>query len=133
MKNYQTNIVNISKTDAIVALRTVLNILDKWQCSAEEKYVLLGLPRSTYFKYLHAPKSAKIDVNLLERLSYLLNIHSALRILFNEPNSVYNWIRKPNKAPLFNNNSAIHKMLSGKIADLSDVSRYLNAQRGGWS
>jgi hypothetical protein len=133
MKKYIPKDVITDKQDAAIALKTVLNILEKWQCSAEEKYTLLGVPRSTYFKYLQSPTHANIDVNLLERLSYILNIHGALRILFNNPDSVYSWIRKPNKAPLFNDYSALDKMLSGKIADLSDVSRYLNAQRGGWS
>ncbi len=111
------------------ALKSVLNILDKWECTTEEKITLLGLKRSTYFNYSKAPESANIDINLLERLSYILNIHAALRILFTNPDSVYQWVRKPNKAPLFNNQTALDKMLSGYVSDLSDVSRYLNAKK----
>lgn len=115
------------------ALKVVLRILDKWGCSVDEKICLLGLKRSTYFKYSKATESVALDVNLLERVSYLLNIHAALRILLADPDSIYTWVKKPNKAPLFNNKSALEKMLSGLVSDLSDVSRYLNAQRGGWS
>lgn len=131
------DIVKISVTRSqqpeVVALKTVITILDKWNCTVEEKTALLGIKRSTYFKYVKSPESANIDVNLLERLSYILNIHGALRILFNNPDSVYGWVRKPNKAPLFDNKSALELMLDGKVSNLSDVSRYLNAQRGGWS
>jgi hypothetical protein len=134
MKNISLTQKNINnQKDAVFALEAVFNILAKWECTSEEKIKLLGLTRSTYFKYLKNPSSANIDVNLLERLSYLLNIHAALRILFTDPDSVYTWIKKTNKAPLFNNKSALDKMLSGYVSDLSDVSRYLNAQRGGWS
>lgn len=120
-------------TKAVIAFNTVVNILDKWQCSTEQKITILGLRRSTYFKYAKKPESAQIDVNLLERLSYILNIHASLRILFSAPDSVYGWVNKPNFAPLFGGRSAMEKMLTGRVADLADVSRYLNAQRGGWS
>lgn len=128
-----TNHTHFSEQDAVVALKAVINILDKWQCSPEQKAILLGIKRSTYYKYSSNPTSAKIDINLTERLSYILNIHAALRILFSDPNSVYSWVRKPNSAPLFNGQSALDLMLHGKVVDLADVSRYLNAQRGGWS
>ncbi len=128
------NTTNSLNPDAgFKALKVVLRILDKWGCSVDEKMSLLGLKRSTYFKYSKATESISLDVNLLERVSYLLNIHAALRILLADPESIYTWVKKPNKAPLFNNKSALEKMLSGLVSDLSDVSRYLNAQRGGWS
>lgn len=114
------------------ALKTAFTILDKWDCTVDEKICLLGLKRSTYFKYLKS-SDINLDVNLLERVSYILNIHAALRILLSDPQSVYAWVKKPNAAPLFNNKSALDKMLSGLVSDLSDVSRYLNAQRGGWA
>ncbi|HQZ88259.1 MAG TPA: MbcA/ParS/Xre antitoxin family protein, partial [Gammaproteobacteria bacterium] len=41
------------------------------------------------------------------------------------------WIKKPNSAPLFNGRSALDKMLAGKVIDLADVRRYLDAERGG--
>ena len=61
------------------ALRAVLRLLDHWQCSEREKTALLGVGRSTLHKYQSRPESARVSNDLLERLSYLLNIHQALR------------------------------------------------------
>ncbi|MBA3537910.1 MAG: DUF2384 domain-containing protein [Tatlockia sp.] len=113
------------------ALKAVLNILEKWDCSVEETQILLGLKRSTLFKYKSIPENASISRDLTERLSYLLNIHAALRILFSNPDSVYGWVRKPNFAPFYNGKSAMDIMLQGRVVDLWAVASRLNAERGG--
>ena len=43
------------------------------------------------------------------------------------------WIRKPNAAPLFGGESALARMLGGRVADLFQVRQYLDAVRGGGS
>ncbi|MFA5960962.1 MAG: MbcA/ParS/Xre antitoxin family protein [Tatlockia sp.] len=113
------------------AFKVVLAILDKWQCGAEEIQTLLGLKRSTFFKYKSLPEKASISKDLAERLSYILNIHAALRILFSNPDSIYGWVRKPNQAPFFNGKSAMDIMLQGRVVDLWAVASRLNAERGG--
>lgn len=113
------------------AFKAVLNILHKWNCNTEEMQLLLGLKRSTLFKYKSTPEKASISQDLTERLSYLLNIHAALRILFSNPDSVYGWVRKPNHAPFFNGKSAMDIMLQGRVVDLWAVASRLNAERGG--
>lgn len=133
MTNKKPELTASYKEHAAIAFKTVCAILQKWGCTVEQKTKILGLQRATFFKYAKSPNSALIDVNLLERLSYILNIHAALRILLADNDSVYTWVRKPNAAPLFNNHTALDKMLNGKVSDLCDISRYLNAQRGGWS
>jgi hypothetical protein len=65
-----------------VPFQAVVNILDKWNTTLDEKLILLGLKRSTFFKYLKEPEHITASKDLLERLSYLFNIHAALRILF---------------------------------------------------
>jgi hypothetical protein len=41
-------------------------------------------------------------------------------------------VRRPNAASPFGGRSALERMLSGNVADLYEVRRYLDAQRGGW-
>lgn len=115
------------------AFKAVLNILGKWHCNTEETQTLLGLKRSTLFKYKSTPEKASISSDLTERLSYILNIHAALRILFSNHESVYGWIRKPNQAPFYNGKSAMDIMLQGRVVDLWAVASRLNAERGGRS
>jgi hypothetical protein len=113
------------------AFKVVLNIFEKWQCTTEEALTLLGLKRSTWFKYKNAPEKASFSHDITERISYILNIHAALRILFSNPESVYQWVRKANKAPFFNGRSAMDIMLQGRVVDLWAVASRLNAERGG--
>lgn len=113
------------------AFKAVLTIFAKWQCTTEEAQTLLGIKRSTWFKYKSAPETASFSHDLVERISYILNIHAALRILFSNPDSVYQWVRKPNKAPFYNGRSAMEIMLQGRVVDLWAVTSRLNAERGG--
>ncbi|HET6587381.1 MAG TPA: antitoxin Xre/MbcA/ParS toxin-binding domain-containing protein, partial [Oleiagrimonas sp.] len=40
------------------------------------------------------------------------------------------WVRRANDALPFGGRSALERMLSGQVADLYEVRRYLDAQRG---
>ena len=113
------------------ALRAVLRLLDHWQCSEKEKTALLGVGRSTLHKYQSRPDSARISNDLLERLSYLLNIHQALRTLFGNRENVYGFVRLPNHNPFFNGASPMEVMANGRVASLYEVHRQLDGLRGG--
>ena len=59
-----------------------------------------------------------------------MGIYKALHILLPSELAANDWIHKPNDAPLFNGKSALEKMLQGRVVDLVDVRRYLDAERG---
>ncbi|GAA5127628.1 MbcA/ParS/Xre antitoxin family protein [Alloalcanivorax gelatiniphagus] len=113
------------------ALRAVLRLFEHWQCSEKEKMALLGVGRSTLHKYQGRPDSARISNDLLERLSYLLNIHQALRTLFANKENVYGFVRLPNHNPFFNGASPMDVMSNGRVASLYEVNRQLDSLRGG--
>jgi hypothetical protein len=116
------------------ALRTFFNIARDWKLSREEQMRLLGLSStSTYYKWKDAPHKARLTRDTLEWISYILGIYKALQILLPDPRAADEWIRKPNKAPLFAGRPVLERMLSGNVADLYVVREYLDAQRGGWS
>ncbi len=114
-----------------VALTFFFNLMDHWRCSAEQQRVLLGsIGNSTYFNWKKRP-AVRLPHDTLERISYLMGIHKALRILFsNQPERAYEWARKANSAAPFNGRSALEYMLGGRVVDLADVRRYLDAVRG---
>lgn len=114
------------------ALRTFFNIAALWNLSVEEQLTLLGLgARSTYFKWKQSPPAA-LAPDTLERLSYILGIYKALQMLLPDERAADAWVRRPNHAPPFNGQSALDRMLQGRVADLYEVRRYLDAERGGW-
>jgi hypothetical protein len=121
-------------TDAEMAragLRAFFRIAALWDLSVAEQLTLLGSPgRSTYFKW----KKDGVDAlphDVLERISYMLGIWKALQILLPDEAAADSWVRRPNDATPFGGRSALDRMLSGNVADLYEVRRYLDSQRGG--
>ena len=113
------------------AISTALNIMDKWSCSEKEKMALLGVGRSTLHKYQAAPDSARLTPDLLERISYLLNIHAILRILFENPENVYGFVNMPNSNPFFDGKAPMEILSSGLMSALYEVHRHLDGIRDG--
>jgi hypothetical protein len=113
------------------ALTAFFNIASAWGLSAEDERALLGSPpRSTFFKW-KSERTAKLPQDTIERISYVLGIYKALHILLPTPEAADAWIKKPNSAPVTNGKSALERMRGGRVVDLADVRRYLDAERGG--
>ena len=123
--------VDLATREAAQALlRTFFAIAEAWGLSAKEAMTLLGLrSRSTYHVWKDG-KPGPLPRDTLERISYVLGIYKDLQILLPSDEAADAWIRKPNAAPLFGGRSALERLLSGNVADLYEVRRYLDAQRG---
>lgn len=118
-------------TIAQASLRTFFRIAEAWKLSVGEQMKLLGLSsRSTYFRWKRNG-AERLSRDTLERLSYVFGIYKGLQILLPNPEVADGWVRRPNDAPLFNGSSTLDRMLSGNVADLYVVRRYVDAQRGG--
>ena len=122
---------NLNDNARHAALRAVLNLLNHWHCSEKEKMALLGVGRSTLHKYQAQPDSARVSQDLLERLSYLLNIHQVLRTLFGNRENIYGFVRMANHNTFFNGASPMDIMAGGTVAALYEVHRQLDSLRGG--
>lgn len=70
---------------ATIGVKTALAILDKWGASPEQSQGILQLSRATWYKLRKDPAAATLNHDQLERISYLLNIHAALRTIFDNP------------------------------------------------
>ena len=113
-------------------LKAFFRIAALWDLSSEEQMTLLGLTsRSTFFNWRRDP-AVSLSKDTLERISYVLGIYKALRILLPDDKAADAWVRQPNAATLFGGRTALERMLSGRVADLFVVRQYLDAQRGGW-
>jgi len=115
------------------ALRTFFNICRDWKVNNHQMQILLGLSsESTFYNWKKIPEEAKLSNDTLERLSYIFGIYKALQILLPNPTIADDWVNCPNQNPLFNRQKPIERMLSGQVADLYLVRRYLDSERGGW-
>jgi uncharacterized protein (DUF2384 family) len=121
---------DLSTEEARAGLRAVLTLLDRWGLSAEDQRILLGRPSPRTFQRWRSGNVANISFDTAQRISYLLGIHKALRILFQDTARGYAWISKPNTA--FGGRSALDRMRGGDVTDLAAVRHYLDSVRGGW-
>jgi uncharacterized protein (DUF2384 family) len=119
----------ITDAEAAAAFRAVVNLFGKWGLTDDQAAILLDLPPRSYHRW-KTEKIGRIDRDQKARLSNLLGVHKALRIVFRETQRGYDWMRKANAS--FGGKSALDVMLGGELTDLMRVRRYLDAERGGW-
>jgi len=112
------------------ALRTFFKLAKVWGLSEQEQLKLLGLNSRSTLHAWKAGRVSKVSRDTLERISYLLGIFKAINILLPDTKRADEWMRLPNKAPLFGGRSALDRMTTGNIGDLYVVRQYLDAQRG---
>jgi hypothetical protein len=116
-------------------LRTFLHIAELWGLSERDRRCVLGWPgRSTYHGWLakaRAREPITLSLDTLLRLSAMLGIHKALRIIFPREADALAWLRAPNAAPLFGGQTPLSLVTSGTQDGLLMVRRYLDAWRGG--
>ena len=115
-------------------LRVFSRIAERWGLNVKERMTLLGAGSpSTFHKWMKHPDQALAPRDTLERISHVLGIYAALKILLPRDDAAVAWIRKPNSAPLFGGRPALDRMLAGNVSDLYVVRQYLDSVRGGWS
>ncbi|BCH22506.1 hypothetical protein MesoLjLc_22480 [Mesorhizobium sp. L-8-10] len=119
----------ITDDEAAAMFRAAVNLFRLWKLTDEEAATLLDLPVRSYRRW-KAGEIGRIDRDGKARLSNLMGIHKALRIVFREAQRGYAWIGAPNSA--FAGRSAREVMLGGELTDLMRVRRYLDAERGAW-
>jgi hypothetical protein len=114
-----------------VAAKLFLAICTEWQLTQEQRAVLAGVGRTTLHNWkqkVEAGEPVAMPADTLERLSYVAGIYKALQILLPARPQWAEWVRRPNRD--FGGQSALERMLGGRVVDLADVRRYLDAQRG---
>jgi hypothetical protein len=119
----------ITDEEAGAMFRAVVSLFGLWGVTDKQAAVLLDLPVRSYARW-KAGGTAHWSRDLKARLSNLMGVHKALRIVFRDPQRGYDWMRAPNS--VFGGRSALDVMLDGDLTDLMRVRHYLDAERGGW-
>ena len=119
----------ITDHEAAAMFRASLSLFRLWGVSDEQAAIILDLPRRTFARW-KAGDVGRIGRDGKARLSNLMGIHKALKIIFSDASRAYTWIKSPNEA--FGGASALNVMLGGELTDLMRVRRYVDAERGGW-
>lgn len=111
------------------ALHVFFKITKLWDLTDNEERILLGFPsKSIFYKWKEKNSTTTLQQNTLERISYVVGINNNLVILLPSVKASYEWVKKPNTAPLFHGKTALDHMLTGNIVDLADIYNYLKSQ-----
>ena len=119
----------LTDAEGAAMFRAVINLFARWGLTDGQSATLLDMPLRSFRRW-KADAPGRLGRDARARLSNLMGIHKALRIIFREPARGYAWIKAPNDA--FGGRSALTVMLGGERTDLMRVRRYLAAERGAW-
>ena len=117
-------------------LRAFARIVEMWSLPSAAGMALLGVDsRSTYYELLKRARETKevkgLSRDQLDRLSYLLGIYAAMRVIFPHSEESRNeWVSRANSAPLFGGRSPVEIMRSSMIG-LYQTFAHLVAARSG--
>ena len=110
--------------------RAFVNLARRWDITDDQAAVLMGDISVRTFRRWKTGDLGRAGVDTAARLSNLMGIHKALRLLFKEPVRGYGWIKRPND--VFGGPPALDVMLHGQLTDIMRVRRYLDAMRSPW-
>ena len=121
---------HFSQDEAQAMQRAFVNLAGLWQISDEQAAVLMGDISVRTYKRWKVGELGRAGVDTAARLSNLMGIHKALRLIFTEPQRGYDSIKRANAD--FGGKTALDVMLGGELTDLMRVRRLLDAERGAW-
>ena len=110
--------------------RAFIKLAEFWGLTDEQASVLMGDISVRTFRRWKVGELGRAGIDTAARLSNVMGVHKALRLLFKEPARGYGWIKRANTA--FGGATALEVMLGGQITDIMRVRRYLDAMRGPW-
>ncbi len=121
-----------NKTASAAGLRTAVAILDRWGATGEQGEAILRVSHSTYAraKRKDGLPSISLDRDQLTRVSFVLNIHAALRVIFDNPDNVYGFMRMANDNAFFFGRSPLEVMSTGDIVAVYETFRRIDVLRG---
>tara|TARA_R110002124_G_scaffold65212_4_gene178526 strand:+ start:2634 stop:3047 length:414 start_codon:yes stop_codon:yes gene_type:complete len=126
---FQPAAPEITDAEGEAMARAVVNLFAKWDITDAQACVLLGgLSARTWARW-KVGSIGRVPRDLKARLSNLMGIHKALRIIFTEAGRGYSWVKRANEA--FGGASALDIMLAGEFTDIMRVRHYLDNIRGG--
>jgi hypothetical protein len=112
------------------ALKAFFNIVARWGIRDEDARALLGGVSNGPFYEMKRRPDRVLETDRLMRISYLVGIFKALRILHAEPLSD-EWVHLPNANPVFGGETPLQYMIRGGLPAMQTVRRLLDARRAG--
>ena len=121
----------VMKNKATTGLQVAVTILEKWGATTEQGTAILNVSPDTY---AHAKQrdpewQISLDDDQLARISYVLNIHAALRVLFDNPDNLYGFMGMADYNKGFDGRSPLEVIACGDIGTLRETWLRVNMER----
>lgn len=113
-----------SPETARAGIHAFFHLAELWGLTRLEMGTLLGVRSTSTLDNWRTKPPKTLQPDTLERISYILHIHRALRQML-PPERAHEWPRRANTAAPFLGRSALEFMLQGRVQHLLDVHRYL--------
>ncbi|RTR02959.1 hypothetical protein [Halomonas nitroreducens] len=112
-----------NKDKATTGLQVAVTILGKWGASSEQGVAILRVSPETYARARRRDPEWKVnlDEDQLTRISYILNIHAALRVILDNPKNVYGFMSMINHNEYFNGRSPLQIISQGNLYSLRET------------
>lgn len=122
-----------TKDQCTAGLRAAVSILEKWRATTEQTCNILRISRSTHARarMQSGAWAVSLDTDQLQRISFVLNIHAALRLLFDNPENLYGFVSMANRNEFFNGRAPLEVMAQGDMVSLYETFRRIDSLRGG--
>lgn len=119
----------LSRSQCATGLRTATLVLEKWQASNIQICKILRISRSTLSrtKQGDGQLAVRLDSDQMKRISLVLNIHAALRTIFDNPKNLYGFPSQANQNDFFNGRSPLEIMSQGDLISLYETYRRIDA------
>jgi hypothetical protein len=112
------------------ALKAFFNVMARWRVRDEDARALLGGVTNGPFYEMKRNPDRVLEVDRLTRVSYLVGIFKALRLLHGAP-LADEWVHLPNQNPIFGGEAPLTYMMRGGLPAMQTVRRLLDARRAG--
>jgi hypothetical protein len=138
MQNKDTNMAapiqaqSFTKNQCVTGLRAAVSILEKWKASSDQACRILRISRSTWTRARQRDPdwAVALDADQMQRISFVLNMHATLRLVFDNPDNVYGFASMANDNEFFNGRSPLEIMAQGDMISLYETFRRIDMLRG---
>ncbi len=107
------------------------NIMSSWGCSDRQIQNILNISKLSYDEFKTNQKQITLSNDQLVRVSYILNIHNVLRVIFNNSDNVKGFMLMRNHNDDFSGRSPIQVIESGGLGDLQKVYKHIERLQNG--
>lgn len=119
-----------SNAEKLAMQKAMVNLSDRWGLTNDQAAILLGGMSTRTFGRWKVGEFGDVSVDQAARLSNLMGIHKALRLLFKDTHRAYGWVKRSNA--FFEGTPALDIMLGGNLTDIMRVRRLLDSMRTAW-